>query len=152
VRVSRWILAIVVALVACTPANRPPGAADCDPTAVSDNGCPDGQNCSLTSIDKVSGERYLRCEPSGGADEGQPCGKVKQCRPGHMCNLTPADAPKDSTEPGICVRLCNMNFPVCPGSTCHELSGGTTQWLSVDGVRYGMCSGVGHSRSGYTKE
>jgi hypothetical protein len=65
--------------------------------------------------------------------------------------MTPADAPKGSTEPGICVRLCNMNFPVCPGSSCHELSGGTTQYLSVDGVRYGMCSGVGPPRAQYVK-
>ncbi|MEJ7732820.1 MAG: hypothetical protein WKG00_26910 [Polyangiaceae bacterium] len=148
---SRWIWLVVVSVVACTPAHRPAGAADCDPTAVSDNGCPDGRTCSLTSVDKASGERYLRCEPAGGADEMQPCGREKQCRPGHLCNITPADAPRGTTEPGICVRLCNMNFPVCPGSTCHELSGGNTQYLSVDGVRYGMCSGVGHSRSQYVK-
>lgn len=149
---SQLVLASLVALAACGPAHHPPGWADCDPTAVSDNGCPNGQTCSLLQTDKATGERYLRCEPAGGSDEGEPCGKAQQCRPGHMCNITPAAQLKGTAEPGICVRLCNTNFPVCPGSSCHELSGGNTQWLSVDGVRYGMCSGVGHSRSQYVKD
>ena len=144
------ILLAMMALAACGPAHHPPGAADCDPTAVSDNGCPNNQACTLTNVDKASGERFLRCESAGGAGEGDSCGPQKQCRPGHLCNVTPGETPAGG-EPRICVRVCNTNFPVCPGSACHELAGYTTQWLSVDGVRYGMCTGVGHSRAEHTK-
>jgi hypothetical protein len=148
VHVSRMILVAVVAVTACGEPRAPlgAGAEGCDPVATSDNGCVQGMSCNPFAFDNIRGKHVARCEPGGAVDEGQDCGPNHRCRAGHFCNVIPNQAPGPAETPGICFRFCNVDFPVCPGSTCSQLSTSQSQWLSVDGVRYGTCGGFGHSR------
>ena len=137
---------MLLLIAACTEPRSPSGSSSCDPAATSDNGCAEGMACNPFHFDKVKGEHVAICEPGGPADEGQSCGDKKRCRAGHFCNIIPNVTPQNPEEPGMCFRLCNVEMPVCPGSTCSQLSGGKIQWLIVDGLRYGMCGGFGHTR------
>ena len=152
-RVTGSVLSGVILLAACSgPGGSGRGAsasgatAACEPTATSDNGCADGMACSPMAFDEARGEHVARCVPGGPADEGQTCGPRKACRAGHLCNIIPDEEGRSSEEPGICFRLCNVELPLCPGSSCRQLPGGQTQWLTVDGVRYGLCGSSGPTR------
>jgi len=141
------MLCALVVLAACTEPRSPSGGSSCDPTATSDNGCSEGMACSPFHFDDKLGQHVALCEPGGPADEGQPCGPKRKCRAGHACNIIPNTTAQNPEEPGTCFRFCNVDMPVCPGSTCSQLAGsGKTQWLMVDGIRYGICGGFGHTR------
>jgi len=146
------IVSVALAVAACSePGGRAPSgsgrAASCDPTATSDNGCADGMGCSPLQFDEARHEHVAQCVPGGPADEGQSCGPNKRCRAGHVCNVIPNMPPENAAEPGICFRFCNVDAPLCPGSSCTELSSTDTQWLTVDGVRIGLCKGYGQTRT-----
>ena len=142
----------MLALGACgEPGARSPSgsgrAASCDPTVTSDNGCADGMACSPLQFDETRGEHVAQCVPGGPADERESCGPDRRCRAGHVCNIIPNMTPENPKEPGVCFRFCNVDAPLCPGSSCNELSSTHTQWLTVDGVRIGLCKGYGQTRT-----